>query len=356
MTKLTKGISLYPGLGRPLEENLLRLEEAAELGITRLFLSFHIPETDPAAFDREVEPLLRRARSLGLETVGDLVPGRPVPENLTFLRLDDGYTPEAMAALQKKYPDRTLVLNASALTEDQLETLDRQGVDLGRVSALHNFYPHPHTGLSEEYLLRQNRLFHRYGIPVGAFAASQSGKRGPLGEGLPTLEQARHRSVSLAARQLAALGTDGIYIGDDGPDRQELEALARVSGEVLELTLQVWEDCPLYGILAGHVYETRPDEAEEVIRTVNSRALWKDVEIPEYPFRRCHAGDVTLDNPLYGRYAGELEICKTELPADRRVDVLGRIPEEERFLLRYLKGGKKFRFRVVEMNPRGSGI
>ena len=26
MTKLTKGISLYPGLGRPLEENLRRLE------------------------------------------------------------------------------------------------------------------------------------------------------------------------------------------------------------------------------------------------------------------------------------------------------------------------------------------
>lgn len=284
------------------------------------------------------------------------MPGRPVPEDLTFLRLDDGYTPEAMAALQKKYPDRTLVLNASALTEDQLETLDRQGVDLGRVSALHNFYPHPHTGLSEEYMLRQNRLFHRYGIPVGAFAASQAGKRGPLREGLPTLEQDRHRSVSLAARQLAALGIDGIYIGDDGPDRQELEALARVSGEVLELTLQVWEDRPLYSVLAGHVYETRPDEAEEVIRTVNSRALWKGVEIPEYPFRRCHAGDVTLDNPLYGRYAGELEICKTELPADRRVDVLGRIPEEERFLLRYLKGGKKFRFRVAEMDPRGSGI
>ena len=52
MTKLTKGISLYPGLGRPLEENLRRLEEAAELGITRLFLSFHIPEPAPAAFDR----------------------------------------------------------------------------------------------------------------------------------------------------------------------------------------------------------------------------------------------------------------------------------------------------------------
>lgn len=58
MTKLAKGISLYPGLGRPLEDCLRRLEEAAALGITRLFLSFHIPETDPEAFEREVAPLL----------------------------------------------------------------------------------------------------------------------------------------------------------------------------------------------------------------------------------------------------------------------------------------------------------
>lgn len=75
MTKLTKGISLYPGLGRPLEENLRRLEEAAELGITRLFLSFHIPETDPAAFDREVEPLLRRPGPWAWKRWGIWCPG-----------------------------------------------------------------------------------------------------------------------------------------------------------------------------------------------------------------------------------------------------------------------------------------
>ena len=349
MTELAKGISLYPGLDHSLEENLERLRTAAGMGISRLFLSFHIPETDPAAFGATVQPLLRAAREWGMETVGDLVPGNPVPEELTALRLDDGFTGADMASLQRKYPERKLVLNASAVKGEQLQELAREGVDFSRVEALHNFYPHPHTGLSEGYLLRQNQLFHRFGIPVGAFVASQAGRRGPLWEGLPTLEQDRQRSVSLAARQLAALGTDGVYIGDDGPDRQELEDLARVSGEVLELTLQVGESRPLYKILGGHVYETRPDEAEEVIRTVNSRTLWKEVEIPEFPFCRCHAGDVTLDNLRYGRYAGELEICLTELPADRRVDVLGRIPEEERFLLKYLKGGRKFRFRVVEV-------
>lgn len=349
MTDLAKGISLYPGLEHSLEENLEQLRTAAEMGISRLFLSFHIPETDPAAFGETVQPLLRAAREWDMETVGDLVPGNPVPEELTALRLDDGFTGADMAELQQKYPGRKLVLNASAMNREQLRELAREGVDFSRVEALHNFYPHPHTGLSEGYLFQQNTLFHEAGIPVGAFVASQAGRRGPLEEGLPTLEQDRHREVSLAARQLAALGTDAVYIGDDGPDRQELEALARLSGDVLELTLQVWEPRPLYKILAGHVYETRPDEAEEVIRTVNSRTLWKEAEIPEFPFRRCHAGDVTLDNPRYGRYAGELEICLTELPADRRVDVLGRIPEEERFLLKYLKGGRKFRFRVVEM-------
>lgn len=344
---LHKGISLYPGLGMPLDDMLQRLDEAAGLGVDRLFLSFHIPETDPAAFDRQVAPLLSRARELGLATVGDLVPGKPVPADLTSLRLDDGFTPEAVAALQRDYPDRTLVLNASAVTEDQLEALQKAGVDFAKVEALHNFYPHPHTGISVPYFLKQNALLRRVGIPVGAFVASQAGKRGPLQEGLPTLEQDRHRSVSIGARQLAALGAGTLFIGDDGPSREELQALCRLEEGVLELTLEVFQWRPYHDILATHVYETRPEEAEEVIRTANSRALWKDVDIPEIPFRRCHPGDVTLDNDRYGRYAGELEICKTELPADKRVDVLGRIPAEEQFLLQYLTGGKKFRFRPV---------
>jgi hypothetical protein len=331
----------------PLDDMLQRLDEAAGLGVDRLFLSFHIPETDPAAFDRQVAPLLSRARELGLATVGDLVPGKPVPADLTSLRLDDGFTPEAVAALQRDYPDRTLVLNASAVTEDQLEALQKAGVDFAKVEALHNFYPHPHTGISVPYFLKQNALLRRVGIPVGAFVASQAGKRGPLHEGLPTLEQDRHRSVSIGARQLAALGAGTLFIGDDGPSREELQALCRLEEGVLELTLEVFQWRPYHDILATHVYETRPEEAEEVIRTANSRALWKDVNIPEIPFRRCHPGDVTLDNDRYGRYAGELEICKTELPADKRVDVLGRIPAEEQFLLQYLTGGKKFRFRPV---------
>lgn len=125
--------------------------------------------------------------------------------------------------------------------------------------------------------------------------------------------------------------------------------MAACGGEVLELTLRIPRFRPdIDDLLPQHVYEIRPDEAEEVIRTTNSRALWKNHAIPAMDYGRCHKGTVILDNEGYGRYKGELAICKTELPSDRNVNVLGQIPEEELFLLSYLHGGQKFRFRVVE--------
>lgn len=387
-----RGISLYPGLGRSREENLARLEQAAALGFTDLFLSFHIPETDEGAFAEQVNELLERAAALGLRTVGDLVPGKAVPVSLTCLRLDDGYTPEAMAALQARYPGKILVLNASALTENQLQAMEKAGVALFRVEALHNFYPHPHTGLSEAYFQKQNGLLHRYGVKVGAFVPSRKGCRGPLYEGLPTMEKDRHRAVRLAARHALLLGADAVYMGDDGPSEDELRQLAAMDPDVVKLDLVTEQKTELHDILQTHIYETRPDEAEDVIRTTNSRALWKNIPIPDCLIETsdvrcqtsgtcgsilsptsnvltpdnkfCHLssvissqnrpadhsllppGTLTLDSDAYGRYKGELEITLTELPYDERTIILGRIPEEELFLLEYLRGGRKFRICV----------
>ena len=353
--RMHRGISLYPGLDRTPEENLARLEQAADLGFTDLFLSFHIPETDEKAFSRQVTPLLERAAALGIRTTGDLVPGKAVPEQLTCLRLDDGYTPEAMADLQARYPTKILVLNASAVTEQQLQAMEDAGVVLSRVEALHNFYPHPHTGLSEAYFRRQNDLLHGYGVKVGAFVPSQCGCRGPLYEGLPTLEKDRHRAVGLAAQHVLLLGADAVYIGDDAPSEAELQALANLNPEVVTLDLVTEEHTPLHAILVTHVYETRPDQSEEVLRTTNSRQLWNNIEIPACPADTSSLfplgsslpiGTVTLDNKAYGRYKGELEITLTPLPSDPRVTILGRIPEEELFLLELLRGGRKFRINL----------
>ena len=121
---MEKGISLYPGLGMTREELVGRVEQAAQKGMTRLFLSFHIPETNEAAFQKDIDALFEAARCYDLNVVGDLVPGRPIPEALTHLRLDDGFTPERIKELQTRYPQKTLVLNASTVTEGFLLSLE----------------------------------------------------------------------------------------------------------------------------------------------------------------------------------------------------------------------------------------
>ena len=108
-----------------------------------------------------------------------------------------------------------------------------------------------------------------------------------------------------------------------------------IRGETLSLPLQI------------ELLELRPDEAEEVLRAQNSRALFKEMDIPPFTLKYLPQGTVTLDNRLAGRYAGEVEITLTDLPADPSVNVMGRVSEEERFLLGLMRGGARFRFRLV---------
>ncbi|MCH3949710.1 MAG: MupG family TIM beta-alpha barrel fold protein [Acidaminococcus sp.] len=340
---MEKGISLYPGMGMSQKTCLQRLRDAAARGVKRLFLSLHLPEADKEAFAREVQPLLAEAEKLGMKTIGDMVPGSEIPEGITHLRLDDGFTLQDIAALQQKYADRTLVLNASAIDEETLEELVKAGADFSRMEALHNFYPRPHTGVSEAYFASQNAMLHAYGLTVGAFVPSATGRRGPLHAGLPTLELNRRMSLKLALNHLLLLGTDVIYIGDDGPSESELQLLAATDG-VVNLTMLTDRITPLHKKLASHVYTCRPDLSEEVIRAADSRAQWKDTDIQPFSKHQLTAGSVTLDNKLAGRYAGEVEICLTDLPAVESVNRMGVIPFKEMFLLPLFHGGVKFRF------------
>lgn len=101
------GISIYPGLRGSIREKTGLIEEAAALGIHRLFTSFHIPETDVAAFHRELEAVLASARENSMDVVADISPAsaallgmdRVEPVKLaklgiTTVRFDDGFDAE----------------------------------------------------------------------------------------------------------------------------------------------------------------------------------------------------------------------------------------------------------------------
>ena len=88
------------------------------------------------------------------------------------------------------------------------------GLKASQLLAWHNFYPRRETGLADLFFHSQNELFKRLGIPVCAYIPGDGEKRGPLFEGLPTLEQHREMDPFLSALELSITGVEDIYIGD----------------------------------------------------------------------------------------------------------------------------------------------
>ena len=342
---MEKGISLYPGLENTEEENLLLLEQAAAQGVTKVFMSLHIPETDNKLLKQQMGALLAKAQELELEVIADVAGATQDFQGISTLRLDDGFTLAEIARLTEKVK---VQLNASTVTEDWLNQLKIAGADFTKVEALHNFYPRRGTGLTEEFLEQQNQLLHKAGLKVGAFVPSQNGKRGPLKEGVPTLESARWQSVDLAGRHLAALGIDTVFIGDSKPSLSELKALAALEGGRVVLQVQPLSREPFALELLQKTFTARPDVARDGIRSLESRALAKNHTIPPENTTLRRPGCITLDNVSYGRYQGELEIIKNLQPADKRTNVIAQVEAGELFLLKYIRPLNKFSFKIVK--------
>ena len=400
------GISIYPGLDADKEKCLMLLQNAAALGYKRVFSSLHIPESNAAALREEALYLYAFAESLGLEVIADvspltlklldipeLTPSRLKELHITTARFDYGIGPETIANFSR---EMNVQLNASTLRSVQLNALLKANADFSRIDGLHNFYPRPHTGLSSETIQRQNALLHRHDISAGIFAASQTGRRGPLYAGLPTMESLRGIAPCDAAPILTAIGCDSLIIGDSNPALTELRALAdpetlakadaRYSSkalppkkewqpdEPLPLHIHVLSDAPFVKELLSRSYTNRPDPAADVIRATESRVAAKEfditpernenkliIEMPkEYatvfagPQHLANGkkssllpvGTVLLDNNNYGRYKGELQILNAPQPIDPRSNVVAQVIKEEVPLLSLISAEISFRFEM----------
>ena len=84
------------------------------------------------------------------------------------------------------------------------------GIDCERLIAWHNFYPRRETGLDEHFFDKQTALFKQYSIPVCAFIPGIGENRGPLFEGLPTLESHRDVHPFTAAAELYNKSIDDV--------------------------------------------------------------------------------------------------------------------------------------------------
>lgn len=345
-----KGLSVY--LSEPLTEGFADwLKRMREIGFSSLFTSLHIPEDDPSAYTERLKRLGTLARELDMELFADIAPsslaalGKTwddahtlIDWGVTGLRVDYGVTPKQVADLSTRM---TVALNASTLTERELEEMKRHGLVTDNVEAWHNFYPRPETGLDRKWFDDKNAWLKRQGLRVQAFIPGDGKLRGPLFERLPTLEDQRTLSTFACYLDLAEC-VDRILVGDPGLTAETIEQFASFADEMLVLRA---EACTTIEAALYRVQTNRMDPARDVVRSVESRAYGRpgDRLLEPTEAKPRPLGTITIDNTNYGRYAGEMQVTKTDLQADEQVNVLGRVIEADRSLIRAIGPGTKFR-------------
>ncbi|MGG3466103.1 MupG family TIM beta-alpha barrel fold protein [Neobacillus pocheonensis] len=327
------GISFY--LNDPLAEERIIL--AGKMGVKRAFTSLHIPE-ESGDLAARAKKLLQTAKEVGIEVYADVSARTPAHlglESLSSLkslgvgglRLDDFFDNETILGLAK---DFKLALNASILFEKDLRALLGGGLETSQLLAWHNFYPRRETGLAESFFHSQNELYARFGIPVSAYIPGDGEKRGPLFEGLPTLEKHREADPFVAALELFKAGVEDVYIGDP-------EVSANLLEKLMAFDRDAFVSVRIVGFQEGE-FRLRPDFSRDVLRLMDTRS---SEPVPPENTGARPIGTITIDNDRYGRYRGEVQIAIQDLPADERVNVAGRVEEEDLPLLSFLLPGQK---------------
>jgi hypothetical protein len=352
------GQSFYPTLGIADAER--HLEEAIRVGCKHLFTSLHLPEARVDDWQM-VRRLLARAARAGMTVAADISRESldkfgASPDDLSplaglgvrVLRLDHGFTAEETVRIMRGNGGFAFQINAGTTTQEDVEHWAACGVAPEKLIAVHNFYPRPETGMSLRFYRRQNRMFRRFGMKTAGFIPAHREPRAPLFAGLPTVEAHRRALAALAAAELAAEGlTDLVYFGDPAPGEEAWTAALLAAGGTIPLRVRWLEPLPeeLRPLLA-QTHACPRDEAERVIRSAKGRLFARERGIVPAPRNTLErpAGTVTIDNGRYLRYAGELQVTRIDLPADERVNVLGRVVPEDRELLRLIGPGTRFVF------------
>lgn len=341
------GISVYAGMENNIEEILDYMKLAHSMGINLLFTSAHIPEVGKN-FRKDFETILDLCQQLNMTNIVDIskdyFEGLDLDRyKIDYIRLDYGFTLEEAAKLTR---DSRFGISVNATTFDrgQIRKFIEYGGKVEKINACHNFYPRKDTGISTELFLEKNKIFQEYNIKTMAFIPSNYKPRGPVYEGLPTLECHRGIDPLVSAQHLSKLGVDYILIGDAMASREELNAISYLEKDTTLLPIKLEKNISQgEKFLLGEYHTNRSDPGEYIIRSQESRIIKKENIKPNNNmlFRKKYS--VTIDNEDYGRYEGELQITKKDLKADSRVNLVGTV-EDASILVELLEPNEKFKF------------
>jgi hypothetical protein len=325
------------------------VEEGSEYDV---FTSFHIHEEYVLLqedYKVHAAQLIERCHAKGYRVIADISPRTleylsvtSIEEFLTrypvdVIRPDFGFTVDSIKHMATLRP---LMLNASSQQHLLLPAL----AHFPDVSGLHNFYPRKDTGLDSELFQEFNAPWSSGTRELYAFVASQQDPRGPIHEGLPTLEHHRSLSPYVAAVDLwFRYNITGVLLGDLSMSTQDEIMIQRVLRNSI-LSIPAILDS-MYDGLYNQTFTVREDSPENTLRLLESRqyaTAGSRVE-PLNTLARPN-GSITIDNIDYKRYSGEIQIIRRDHGPDPRVNVIGHVDSNYLSLLPLIPRGFKISF------------
>lgn len=249
---MNTGISLYFSNGIKKNEELIR--KAIKNGVKYAFTSLHIPEEEGIDYRQDIKRLLLQCKEGNLQLIVDVGPetleklgvkntGELKELGITHIRLDYGYDAKETVQLSKSF---YVVFNASTLKDEELTEWKRLGADFTKFAACHNFYPKKYTALSIQAVKEVNQRLKYLGFTTMAFVPGNLELRGPLKEGLPTVEAHRTRKDEVLLNMLE-LYFDGlcdvVLIGDVDVKEESWKEIYGLSEDYVELKAQLLPGC-----------------------------------------------------------------------------------------------------------------
>ncbi|MGX7029848.1 DUF871 domain-containing protein [Vagococcus zengguangii] len=354
------GISIYPERST-FEKDKEYLDLAHKYGFKRVFTSLLQIKGDKDQVLADFKKVVDYANSLDYEVMVDINPGLFDQlgisyDDLSFfhemgadgIRLDIGMTGSEEARMTRNPYGIKIEINMSGGTS-YVDNIMSYSPNTNNLLGSHNFYPHRYTGLDYQHFVNCSEQFRQYNLNTMAFVNSHAATFGPwpTQDGLCSLEDHRDLDISTQVKHLMLTGLiDDITIGNAYASEEELKAMAEAfTAEFPSIKVVPAEDITKNEriCLFDNIHSYRGDRSAYMLRSTMTRVYYKDKDFPAHNTVDIVRGDVLVDNEGYGQYKGETQIALKEMKNDGRVNVVGKISDDELFLLEFLKPWSSFK-------------
>ena len=340
------GASVYIGMKEyTYSENIKYLEMLKANGVEDVFIyALHVGDNPKNL--TELKKLINAGNKIGVKFTMDVdkkvLSKYKLPTNVYAYRLDYGFSAKEIADMinNEKYH---IELNASITEKELLLELKELGVDLTCLRVSHNFYPKPYTGLAQDVVLEKNKMYKEFGLKVLAFVPSSNMHRGPVYEGLATIEDHRHHHLLANLSELSKLLVDDVCFGDAYASEEEIVMASNFNKDLVTLPIGIYKGVTkLEKDLIERVHENRFDQSDYFLRSsIRTKQAIKPFNTVERK-----VGDVTIDNGGFAIYQGEVSVVTKAMPKDERVNVVGKVLASK-WLLDHIEAGSNFELKIV---------